>query len=331
MQNHSLTSSQHLTRRGFVGLAAGLAASVALAPLAARTAHADDAKVIKVVVANTAKPYCFVDEDGNVSGYDVDTLKLCEQKLGGKYQFQFDAMEFSAMVGSLQSGACDVVSCAIARTPERLQKFIFPEEPYCIGPMAAAVKKGSGIKDVHGLAGKKLLVNPVNAYYQALVKYNEEHPDEAIDLQENENAGDVASWFRAVANGQADAAYTLNSSFDAIQQGAGTDLVLTETVTYGLDFFMLRQGMEELAADLSKALKEAKSDGSLGELGKKWLGGDVFAENADFLKEGADIIVGKGDTYYSVSADGILKDVSAKKDGSSSSKGDKASSAADRK
>ena len=323
--------SQNLSRRGFLGMAAGLAVAGLVAPLAGRAnlaLAADEPQVVKIIVSNTTKPYCFVDEDNNVQGYDVDTLELCEQKLGGKYQFQFDAMEFSAMVSSLQSGACDLVSCALARTPERIEKFVFPEEPYCIGPMAAAVRKDSGITDVHGLAGKKLLVSPTNAYYQALVKYNDEHPDEAIELVENENGNDNVAWFRAVANGQADAAYVLVSKFDAVQQGAGTDLSITETITNGLDFFMLRPGMEGLAADLTTALREAKSDGSLGELGKKWLGGDVFAENADFLKEGADIIVGRGDTYYSVSGDGILVDVSAQKDTSADSDGKAAGASA---
>lgn len=319
------TTVRSLSRRSFLGLGAALALASVAAPLAGRATQAlaaNEPQVVKIITSNQTKPYCFVNEDNELQGYDIDVLKLCEQKLGGRYQFQFDGMQFQSMVASLQSGACDLVSCAIARTPERLEKFIFPEESYCIGPMAAAVRKDSGISDVHGLAGKKLLVNPTNAYYQALVKYNDEHPDEAIELVEAENVGDVASWFRAVANGQADACYTLVSSFDSIQQGASTDLALTETVTYGLDFFMLRPGMEGLAADLSTALKEAKSDGSLGELGTKWLGGDVFAENADFLKEGADIIVGKGDTYYSVSQDGILVDVSAQKDAASSSSSD---------
>lgn len=333
--NHSslngTPSLQNISRRELIGLAAGIAGASLLGGLVTarpQPALADgEPQTVKVIVASTAKPYCFIDEDNNVQGYDVDVLKLCEEKLGGKYAFQFDAMEFSSMVASLQSGACDLVSCALARTDERLEKFIFPDEPYCIGPMAAAVRKDSGITDVHGLAGKKLLVNPTNAYYQALAKYNEEHPDEAIELVENESLGDTASWFRAVANGQADGAYTLSSSFESIQQGAGTDLALTETVTYGLDSFMLRPGMEELAADLSAALREAKQDGTLGALGEQWLGGDVFAENADFLKEGADIIVGKGDTYYSVSEDGVLVDTNADA-GASSSDGTAASGSA---
>ncbi len=309
----SETTSNGLTRRQFCGLAAG-AASSALLLSAARpsVSIADDSDdepiVVRIVVSNSAPPYCYADEDGNALGYDVDTLKLCEEKLGGKYEFQFDTMTFNSMIASLQSGACDLVSCALARTVERMENFIFPDEPYCVGPMCAAVRKDSGINDVYDLAGKTLVVNPTAAYYQALVKYNEEHPDEAIDLVEVSN-GDSATLFRSVANGQYDGYYVLTSSFDTVQEGAGTDLVPTETITNGLDFFMLRPEMQELADDISVALREAKEDGSLLELQEEWLGGDVFGDNEQFIESGVDIIVGNGDTIYSVSEDGILVEV----------------------
>ena len=137
---HSTASSTRgISRRSFFCLAAGLAIASTAAPLTCRAFAADNPQVVKIITSNQTKPYCFVNEDNELQGYDIDVLKLCEQKLGGKYQFQFDGMQFQSMVASLQSGACDLVSCAIARTPERLEKFIFPEEPYCIGPMAAAV------------------------------------------------------------------------------------------------------------------------------------------------------------------------------------------------
>lgn len=330
--NNSASSTNGISRRGFVAMAAGIAGACALAPVVGNgssVAKADESQTVKIIVSSTTKPYCFVDEDNNVCGYDVDVLKLCEEKLDGKYTFEFEAMEFSAMIASLQSGACDLVSCALARTSERMEKFIFPDEPYCVGPMAAAVRADSGITDVHTLAGKSLLVSPTNAYYQALAKYNEEHPDEAIDLVENENGNDTVSWFRAVANGQADAAYCLESKFETVQEGAGTDLVLTDTITNGLDFFMLRQGMEELADDLTTVLREAKEDGTLLELEEEWLGGDVFGENAEFIESGVDIIVGEGDTIYSVSEDGTVLEVetSSSADGTTSSA---ASSVADK-
>lgn len=264
---------------------------------------------IKIVTSNAATPYCYLDDSGQVIGYDIDVLKLCEKKLNGKYDFEFEGMEFRSMISSLESSACDLVSCALARTNERLQKFVFPTEPYCVGPMCAVVRKDSGITDAKTLAGKKLYVDPTNAYYQALSKYNEEHPSLAINLSLQADAGDYATWLRAVANGQTDAAYILTSKFESAQKAAGTDLTTTATVTNGLDFFMLRKDRQELADDISKALKEAKQDGTLLELEKKWLGSDVFGDNQKFVDDGADMIVDDGATVYSVARDGVVATV----------------------
>lgn len=262
-----------------------------------------EATPIKVITYNQNKPFCYLDENGDLAGYDVDSLKLCEEKLGGKYQFSFDSMDFNAMIGSLQSNACDVVSCALARTADRLEKFVFPEEAYCLNPMVLAVREDSGITRLADMAGKHLLANPVNAYYQALLKYNEMNPDAAIIIDDIEGSVGNADLFRMVANGQTDAVVCFRSGFDDIQEAAGTSLVATEVALTCTLYYMARAGQAELAADLSSALKQAKEDGSLGELAEKWFGEDIFSLYV--TAEGADIVLEDG-TVYSVATDGIL-------------------------
>lgn len=265
---------------------------------------ADGGKKVKVVTNNATRPYCFVGDDDAVVGYDVDALKLVEEKLGGTYSFSFDAMQFTSMIGSLQSGACDLVSCALSRTEERLEKFLVPEEPYGLAPMVLAHRKGEGISTLADMAGRTLRCNATLAEYQAVVKYNQTRPaDEQIVINDTDPVVSDADLFRAVANGQADGVLIFKDGFEAANAAAGTDLEATGPVLVNALYFLLRKGDEELCEAISGALAEAKKDGSLGKVAEQWLGEDVFA-TYDF-PAGADIMVDGGEVVYSVASDGV--------------------------
>ena len=243
-------------------------------------------RAIKIVVMNQNKPFCYLDADGTtITGYDVESLKLCEQKLGGKYTFSFDAMDFNTMISSLQTGSCDMVSCCLVPNDDRRAKFLFPDEPYLLTPMEFIVAKGSGLKTIEDMAGKTIVTSPVTYEYGMLQAYNEEHPDKAFKLDARDMASG-ADYIRMVANGQADGYLAYEAGFEDLAKAADvqvdhTDVVLTESC-----YYMVSQKNQELADDLAKALKEAKSDGSLGELSKKWFNGDdVFEKYKDVLTD----------------------------------------------
>ena len=318
-----------VSRRTFIRLGSAVvgagALALALPGCGASTqgaAQGGDKKVVKVVTNNATRPYCYVGDDDAVVGYDVDALKLVEEKLGGAWEFSFDAMQFTSMIGSLQSGACDLVSCALSRTEERLEKFLVPDEPYGLAPMVLAHRKDDNIETLADMAGRTLRCNSTLAEYQAVVKYNREHAtDEQIVINDTDPVVSDADLFRAVANGQADGVLIFKDGFGAANAAAGTDLAATQPVLVNALYFLLRKDEPELAEAISGALAEAKKDGSLGEVAKRWLGEDVFAEY-DF-PAGADIVVDGGEVVYSVTSDGVYvpgsasaeADASASRDG----------------
>lgn len=289
-----------LSRRGFVKLAAGAAAAAGLMlalpgcgsddgtdSAATSTASSDsgEAKEIKIIVSNSNKPYCYLDTDGTtITGYDVESLKLMEEKLGGKYSFSFDAMDFNTMISSLQSNACDMVSCCLVPNEDRRAKFLFPDEPYCLCPMEMVVAEGSGIETLEDLAGKTIATSPTTYEYGMLQAYNEQYPDMAMELHEVDS-GTVADYARMVANGQVDGTLCYESGFSNYEEAGQVELDHTPVLFTESTYYMLSQSQTELAEDLAEALREAKEDGSLGELSEKWFGADVFTEYADALSD----------------------------------------------
>ncbi len=333
--------AEGLSRRGFLkaagatlvgaglmavlpGCGADTSGETASASSDSATAGSTGGKEIKIVVMNANKPFCYLEADGStIAGYDVESLKLCEEKLGGKYTFKFDAMDFNTMISSLQSGSCDMVSCCLVPNDDRRSKFLFPDEPYVLTPMEFVVAKGSGLKTMADMAGKTIVTSPVTYEYGMLKAYNEENPDKAVVLKEYDSSTG-ADYIRMVANGQADGYLVYEAGFDDLVKAASvevdhTDVVLTESC-----YYMVSQKNQELCDDLAAALATAKEDGSLAELSQKWFDGtDVFSKYAGVLSDNELLAQAKTAGAASAAADGETRGASA------SSEKDAASSSAD--
>ena len=282
---------QSVSRRGFLkgalvfGL--GLAGSGALAgcaPDAASSGSSDSAsgKTAKVLTYNGNPPYCYLDKQGNLVGYDVDVLKAVDERLDD-YSFDMDSMDFTAMITACESGSAELVSCQLVPSEERKEKFIFCEEPFCLSPMVFAVRDPN-IKTLDDMAGLSTLSNPINYEYGMIEKYNERYPEKAIKLQTTSDIT-VADAFKMVASGQVDSYSCYDGSFDAVNEEAATGLYKTNVVLCESTYFMFNKEQAELRDAVDKVLKEMKADGSLGKIAEQDLGVDVFTEYADVLSD----------------------------------------------
>lgn len=282
---------QSVSRRGFLkgalvfGL--GLTGSGALAgcaPDAASSSSSDSAsgKTVKVLTYNGNPPYCYLDKQDNLVGYDVDVLKAVDERLDD-YSFDMDSMDFTAMITACESGSAELVSCQLVPSEERKEKFIFCEEPFCLSPMVFAVRDPS-IKTLDDMAGLSTLSNPINYEYGMIEKYNERYPEKAIKLQTTSDIT-VADAFKMVASGQVDSYSCYDGSFDAVNEEAATGLYKTDVVLCESTYFMFNKEQTELRDAVDKVLKEMKADGSLGKIAEQDLGVDVFTEYADVLSD----------------------------------------------
>ncbi len=240
-------------------------------------------EVINVAVGNSMAPFGYLDADGNLIGYDVDVLKAVDEYLDD-YTFNLSAMDFSTCVVSIDSGAADMVSHQLVKSEERKEKYIFPDQYYCLSPMRLVVKKGSNIKSLDDMAGKSLYMNPASYEYGLLTAYNEEHPGKEIVINAVSDMT-TADCYKAVANGTVDAELTYQSTYESIVEeiGLADQLETTEVVLVEDTYQMISKDKPELAERVSEALKSLKEDGTLGEISEKWFGSDYFAEYEDMI------------------------------------------------
>lgn len=249
----------------------------------ASTSTSASGEVINVAVGNSMAPFGYLDADGNLIGYDVDVLKAVDEYLDD-YTFNLSAMDFSTCVVSIDSGAADMVSHQLVKSEERKEKYLFPDQYYCLSPMRLVVKKGSDIKSLEDMAGKSLYMNPASYEYGLLTSYNESHPGKEIVINAVSDMT-TADCYKAVANGTVDAELTYQSTYESIvdEIGLADQLETTEVVLVEDTYQMISKDKPELAERVSEALTSLKEDGTLGEISKKWFGSDYFEEYADMI------------------------------------------------
>lgn len=247
-----------------------------------KEAYSGEVRKIIVGTGNSAAPFCYLDEDGNSVGYDIDVLKEIDERLE-QYEFEIQAMDFSTLIVSIDSGSINFLSHQLVKSDARKEKYLFPEQYYCLSPMSLAVKDDSGIESMSDMAGKTMEQDP-NAYeYQMLMAYNDAHPGEEIDVIAVADQSQADGLLK-VSNGKVDASLQYKATFDSVVPELGIDnLKLTDVVMCEDTYMMFPKSEQQLCDDIDAVLKEMVEDGTLGEISKKWYGEDVFDLYADMI------------------------------------------------
>jgi ABC-type amino acid transport substrate-binding protein len=237
---------------------------------------------IKVGTGNSAPPYCYLDSNGESIGYDIAVLKEMDSRLE-EYEFEIEAMDFTTVMVSIDSGAVDVVSHQLVKSDARKAKYLFPEQYYCLSPMALVVKTDSGIATIEDMAGKTISINPTSYEYSLLVAYNEAHPGEEMIINAVSDLT-TADLFKQVSNGQIDAALTYLGTYENVQNELNLDnLMLTDVAMVEDTYIMVAKGKEDIRDVINSTIEEMKEDGTLSKIAIEYLGQDVFEDYKDMV------------------------------------------------
>ena len=169
---------------------------------------------IKIGVFSDKNPFGYVDENGDVQGYDVYFGKrLAKDLLGSEDDVEFTYVEAASRVEYLQSAKVDVILANFTVTDERAEKVDFAL-PYMKVALGVVSPDDALIKDVKDLEGKKLIVVKGTT---AETYFTDNYPDiELVKFDEYQEAYD------ALLDGRGDAFSTDNTEVLAwAQQNEG--------------------------------------------------------------------------------------------------------------
>ncbi|KUP25190.1 transporter substrate-binding domain-containing protein [Paenibacillus sp. DMB5] len=238
------------------------------------------AKVTKIIVGTgTGFPQvCFLDENGKLTGFDVELLKEIDNKLPA-YEFDFQTMDFSNLLLSLETKKIDLVAHVMEKNPERELKYSFNKEAYAHWRNRIVVAKDNdSIQTLDDLKGKKVLVGATSAQAQILENYNKENADAINIVYQSGTANDTAA---QITTGRVDA--TLAADFVIPIVDPQSQLKATGPELSSADIlYVFRKDdadSQKLSDAIDGAIKELKTDGTLGRLSTEWLGADVTADS----------------------------------------------------
>lgn len=246
----------------------------------AAEATAAPAEVTSIIVGTgTAFPQvCFIDENGKLTGFDVELLKEIDNRLP-EYEFDFQTMDFSNLLLSLETKKIDLVAHVMEKNPEREQKYSFNKEAYAHWRNRIIVAKDNNtILTLDDLKGKKVLAGATSAQAQILENYNKEN-DNAINIvYQSGTANDTAA---QITSGRVDATLAADFVLPIIDpqsqlKAAGDELSSADIL------YVFRKDdadSQKLSDAIDGAIKELKTDGTLGKLSTEWLGADVTADS----------------------------------------------------
>jgi len=241
-------------------------------------ASKEDTKVQKIIVGTgTQFPnVCFIDENGKLTGYDVELVRKIDEKLP-EYEFEFKTMEFSNLLLSLETNKIDFIAHQMEVNKERQEKFLFNKEPYNVFPLHVTVNQNNNeIQSIEDLKGKKAIVSATSNSAVFLEKYNKEH-NLGIEIVYAGQGPDTTT--NQIKTGRADATITTpfsvkfnNEAVDAQQKVVGEPLLNSKV------YFLLRKDETPLQTKIDEALVELKKEGVVSELSNKWLGADYTVD-----------------------------------------------------
>ncbi len=239
--------------------------------LAFGTAMAGDlAKVkkngeIKMAMSGQYPPFNFVDDKNQLTGFDVEIGGEVAKRIGVKSAPLSTAWD--GIIAGLLANKYELICGSMAITGERLKSIDFTD-PYYRSGAQLFIKKGSAVKSVKDLEGKKVGVT-LGTTYEKWAREN----IAKVDIRTYKGVPDM---ILEIGTGRIDGFITDKIVGALAIKDKGAPIELAGDLLYEEKMgIALRKNNPELKAAMNKALAEMKKDGVYKKISMKWLGIDV--------------------------------------------------------
>ncbi len=221
--------------------------------------------VLRVGVEGTYPPMTYHDEDGKLTGFDVEVAEKIAEKLG--VTAEFTESGWDSLLAGIDSGRLDTVINAVSITDEREIKYDFAGPYFYITQQIVVAADDDSITDMDSLRGKKV-ANTVTTAYQDIL---EEAGAELVPISTAEEAASL------ITSGRADFT-TFNSVVfnEYLTQHPEAGLKAAFDIPDVIDTYAVpvKKGETRLHDAIQQALDELSQEGVLTELSIEYFGKD---------------------------------------------------------
>jgi polar amino acid transport system substrate-binding protein len=215
-------------------------------------------------------PMGFRDQNGDITGFDIDLAKEVCKRMGVELKMQ--PIDWNAKILDLNSKGIDAIWNGLTITDERKKNVEF-SKPYIANRQIVIVKAGSNIDTKADLAGKTVGLQFGSSAEDAVNSdpATMKSMGEIIKFEDNVQA------LMDLAIGRVDAVVVdeiLGRYY--ISKKEGVYAVASDYFTeeeYGIGF---RKGDKTFVAEVDRILDEMVADGSAAAISNKWFGKDIL-------------------------------------------------------
>lgn len=247
-------------------------------------------EVITVGVSAQSKPYNYYGTDNELAGFEIDLLEAIEEELDG-VTIEYEITEFASLFAGVDSGKFDLIANNIGENPERREKYLYSKNPYVITHNVLITRPDSGDNvTLEDMAGQSMGVVAGSLQAIFIEKFNEEHPNQAIQLEYVDTDG--ASIIRDVATGRYDMTIYSTTYLQDVIDTFGVELVghpieNEDEIQPPGAYFLYSKDVDslELRNRIDQALVLLRENGTLTEISKKHFGDDDTQLTEDMIEK----------------------------------------------
>ena len=242
------------------------AASTESASTEAASSDNGEEKVLRVGMEGTFAPYTYHDENGTLTGFEVDMANAIGEKMG--YKVELIETEWDSMVTALDAGNFDVIMNQVTITDERTEKYDFTTPYIYTTPVLIVKADNEDIKSFEDINGKKAAEGLTSNFNEIAQSYGAE-----IVGQDK-----FALAMECVLSGEADCAINDELTYaywKTQKQDTTSTKIVAESDDVNASAAMVKKGREDLVEQMDKAIEELIADGTAAEISEKYFGMDV--------------------------------------------------------
>lgn len=240
----------------------------------------DGKKHVVIATSGSPSPFVTVNNQGELSGYDIDVAKAIFAELP-QYSISFEITEFPSVLAGLDSDRYQVGANNFAMNEQRKEKYFYTD-PIFVNQYVIAVRDDDqSIKSFQDLKGKSTETPPGLNYTTALENFNQSNQDKPVNIQYSE--ADLLPVLQNVANGKYDFQLIDRAMLEQFIKQYQLKLKVIELSKEDNDrigspysYLLVSKGNQgaELTQDINQGIKKIIQNGKLAKISQQYFGAD---------------------------------------------------------
>lgn len=223
---------------------------------------------LTVAVDDTYPPMEYVDENGELVGFDIELAKALGEEMD--VEVEFISTAWDSIFAGLEADKYDCIISSVSMKKDRMQTMDFSTPYLANGQVIVVNPAEEGVSTQADLVGKKVGVQFATTADEAAGKIVDEIGFELIQFD------DMTICLAAMEAGQIDCVVAdVAVAMGAVEKNPDVFKISSASLTNEPIAIAVNKGNDELLAELEDALAAVQASGKLSEISIKYLGSDL--------------------------------------------------------